>query len=72
MYTVLHLVELKGLKTRAGFIHVPAHPGLAALQKYPLVEMPSMSTELMTKAVKQAIRISLGVEQDHRHPGFNY
>jgi hypothetical protein len=34
--------------------------------------MPSMSTELMTKAVKQAIRISLSVEQDHRQPGFNY
>jgi len=31
-----------------------------------------MSTELMTKAVKQAIRISLSVEKDHREPGFNY
>ena len=72
MYTVLHLVEQKGLKTRAGFIHVPAHPSLAAKQEYPLVEMPSMSTELMTKAVKQAIRISLSVEQDHRQPAFNY
>jgi pyroglutamyl-peptidase len=72
MYTVLHLVEQKGLKTRAGFIHVPAHPSLAAKQEYPLVEMPSMSTELMTQAVKQAIRISLSVEQDHRQPAFNY
>ncbi|HKF63057.1 MAG TPA: hypothetical protein VKB42_16955 [Dongiaceae bacterium] len=72
MYTVLHLVEQKGLKTRAGFIHVPAHPSLAAKQEYPLVEMPSMSTELMTQAVKQAIRISLSVERDHRQPAFNY
>ncbi|MGE4249536.1 MAG: hypothetical protein AB7F09_09100, partial [Parvibaculaceae bacterium] len=35
MYTVLHLIEKKGMKTRAGFIHVPAHPSLAALQAYP-------------------------------------
>jgi pyroglutamyl-peptidase len=72
MYTVLHLVEQKGLKTRAGFIHVPAHPGLAAKQEYPQVEMPSMATELMTKAVKQAIRISLTVEHDHHQPAFSY
>jgi pyroglutamyl-peptidase len=60
MYTVLHLIAAKGMKTRAGFIHVPAHPRLAALQKDPLAEMPSMSVELMVKAVKGAIRLSLG------------
>jgi len=59
MYTVLHLVAKKGMKTRAGFIHVPAHPRLAALRRHPLDEMPSMSVELMTDAVKNAIRLSL-------------
>jgi pyroglutamyl-peptidase len=59
MYTVLHLIAAKGMKTRAGFIHVPAHPRLAALQKDPLAEMPSMSVELMVEAVKDAIRLSL-------------
>jgi pyroglutamyl-peptidase len=58
MYTVLHLIAQKEMKTSAGFIHVPAHPRLAALQ--PLAEMPSMSVELMAQAVRKAIRISLG------------
>lgn len=60
MYTVLHLIAKKGMKTGAGFIHVPAHPRLAALQQYPLADMPSMSVELMAQAVRKAIRISLG------------
>ena len=72
MYTVLHLIAEKGLKTRAGFIHVPAHPGLVARQTYPFVEMPSMSVDLMTAAVKKAIRTTLAVEKDHREPAFNY
>jgi pyroglutamyl-peptidase len=72
MYTVLHLIAEKGLRTRAGFIHVPAHPGFVARQTYPFVEMPSMNIELMTEAVKNAIRISTVVEHDHREPAFNY
>jgi len=72
MYTVLHLIEKKGLSTRAGFIHVPAHPGFVARQSYPFVEMPSMSVELMTTAVKSAIRISLTVDHDLHEPAFNY
>ncbi|HTN97104.1 MAG TPA: hypothetical protein VL101_09005 [Nordella sp.] len=72
MYTVLHLIAKKGMQTRAGFIHVPAHPRLAALQTYPLTEMPSMSVELMSAAVKNAIRISLGATEDSRTPVFSY
>ena len=72
MYTVLHLIAEKGLATRAGFIHVPAHPSYVARQVYPFVEMPSMSTELMTAAVKKTIRIAVAVDQDHREPAFNY
>jgi pyroglutamyl-peptidase len=72
MYTVLHLIAKKGMTTRAGFIHVPAHPRLAAMQDYPLVEMPSMSTELMAKAVKNAIGAALTSAKDSRAPSFNY
>lgn len=72
MYTVLHLIAKKGMQTRAGFIHVPAHPRLAALQTYPLTEMPSMSVELMAAAVKNAIRISLGTTEDSKTPVFSY
>ncbi|MBN9070024.1 MAG: hypothetical protein J0H34_00175 [Rhizobiales bacterium] len=71
MYTVLHLIEKKGMNTRAGFIHVPAHPALVAKQDYPLTEMPSMSTELVAKAVKAAIRISLETQDDIKVPTRN-
>ena len=72
MYTVLHLVDEKKLTTRAGFIHVPAPPSLVAKQAYPFVEMPSMSIELVTEAVKKAIRTAIEVDRDHRDPAFNY
>jgi pyroglutamyl-peptidase len=72
MYAVLHLVDEKRMATRAGFIHVPAHPSFVAKQVYPLVEMPSMSVELMTEAVKKAIRTTIETDQDHREPAFNY
>lgn len=72
MYTVLHLIAQKGMKTRAGFIHVPAHPAYAAKQVYPLVEMPSMSVDLMTDAVKSAIRTATAIARDHHEPAFNY
>jgi pyroglutamyl-peptidase len=72
MYTVLHTVARKGMATRAGFIHVPASPSLAAKQEYPLVEMPSMSVTLMTQAVRTAISLTLAHEVDLPAPAFNY
>jgi pyroglutamyl-peptidase len=72
MYTVLHLIAEKHLQTRAGFIHVPAHPAFVARQNYPFVEMPSMSVEMMTAAVRNAIRTTMATEHDHREPAFNY
>ena len=45
---------------------------MIAKQVYPLVEMPSMSIELMTDAVKKAIGTALAVERDHLEPTFNY
>ena len=72
MYTVLQLIAEKGMKTRAGFIHVPAHPALVAQQVYPFVEMPSMSVEMMSNAVKRAVHTTLHTESDTLVPTFNY
>lgn len=71
MYTVLHLVAEAGLPTRAGFLHVPAHPALAARQDRPFVEMPSMGVGLMTRAVRIAVEVALTVTQDSRTPTLN-
>ena len=72
MYTVLHLIAEKGMKTRAGFIHVPAHPALVAQQVYPFVEMPSMSVDLMSNAIKRAVQTTLDIQSDPLVPTFNY
>ncbi len=72
MYTTLHLIAGKRLPTRAGFIHVPASPSLAANQDYPLVEMPSMAPQLMSSAVKTALDTTLAIDRDIREPAFNY
>ena len=72
MYTVLQLIAEKGMKTRAGFIHVPAHPALVAQQVYPFVEMPSMSVNMMSDAVKRAVHTTLHTQNDPLVPTFNY
>lgn len=72
MYTTLHLIARQGLSTRAGFIHVPASPSLAAKQVYPQVEMPSMCVDLTTRAVQKAIALALQTEADLQEPAFNY
>jgi len=72
MYTTLHLIARQGLSTRAGFIHVPASPSLAAKQVYPQVEMPSMCVDLATHAVQKAIALALQTGADLQEPAFNY
>jgi pyroglutamyl-peptidase len=72
MYTVLHLVDRKKMRTKAGFIHVPATPDFVAKQEYPFVEMPSMSVELMTKAVLASLRAIANTPTDVETPTFNY
>lgn len=72
MYTTLHLIRRQGLSTRAGFIHIPASPSLAARQVYPQVEMPSMCVELTTLAVQKAIMLALQNQTDLQEPAFNY
>ncbi len=72
MYTALHLIRRQGLPTRAGFIHIPASPSLAARQVYPQVEMPSMGVDLATRAVQKAIALALQTKADLQEPAFNY
>jgi pyroglutamyl-peptidase len=72
MYTVLHLVDRKRMATRAGFIHVPATPGYVAKQAYPFVDMPSMSVELMTRAVLRSLTAIAEAPKDIQAPTFNY
>jgi pyroglutamyl-peptidase len=72
MYTVLHLIDRKQMPTKAGFLHVPATPGYVAKQAYPFVEMPSMSVELMTKAVLESLSAIANATSDVRVPTFNY
>ncbi len=60
MYTVLHAVATRGLATRAGFLHLPAHPALAAAHPGP--DMPSMGIDLMADAVRVAVRTALAGE----------
>jgi pyroglutamyl-peptidase len=74
MYTALHLIARRGFPTRAGFIHVPASPSLAAKQAYPLIDMPSMDVGLMSSAVRKAIALTLATDADTdlREPAFNY
>lgn len=51
MYTLLHQAAARGGATRAGFLHVPAHPALVARQSGRAAEHPSMDVALMTAAV---------------------
>ena len=59
MYTALHMIEMKKLGTRGGFIHVPLTPGFVAKQNDAYHEVPSMNFDLMVDAVTTAINVSL-------------
>ena len=72
MYTVLHLIEARTMPTRAGFIHVPASPAHVSRQEYPFVDMPSMSVDVMTRAIDQAIRTAISTRQDDGQPTHSY
>lgn len=54
MYTALHHIAIKGLDTKAGFIHVPYIPE-QVLEK----PQPSMSIEMIRKAIEIAIKESI-------------
>ncbi|ALV62540.1 Pyrrolidone-carboxylate peptidase [Thermococcus sp. 2319x1] len=54
MYTALHYIAVNGLEAKAGFIHVPYIPE-QVLEK----PQPSMSLEMIRRAVEIAIRESI-------------
>ena len=72
MYTALHLVQEKGLGTRAGFVHVPCTPGYVAQASYPEHEWPSMSLDLMDEAVDAAITTAAPQDTDIAEPPKGY
>ena len=72
MYTALHLVQEKGLETRAGFIHVPCTPGYVAQAAYPEHEWPSMSLDLMDEAIDAAITTAARRKNDTPAPPKGY
>ena len=72
MYSALHLVEQKGLDTRAGFIHVPHTPDYVASADYPEHEFPSMSLDMTSEAVGLALTISAEQESDIKAPPKGY
>lgn len=62
MYGVLHDIAQKRLPIRAGWIHLPALPETAALEKN--LGMPSMSVETQVAGVKAAILAAVENERD--------
>jgi len=64
MYGVLHHITEKGLPIRAGWIHLPALPSVAALESN--LGMPSMTVETSLAGVQVGIRAALAHAEDIR------
>ncbi len=62
MYGVLNYIAVNQLPIRAGWIHLPALPETAALDKN--VGMPSMSVATQVDGLKTAIQAVVGNEKD--------
>jgi pyroglutamyl-peptidase len=66
MYGVLHHIAEQRLPIRAGWIHLPALPSVAALEAN--LGMPSMTLDTSRAGVEVAIRAALEHEEDIRVP----
>ena len=66
MYGVLHHIARSALPIRAGWIHLPALPSVAALETN--LGMPSMTVETSRTGVEIAIRTALAHTEDVREP----
>jgi pyroglutamyl-peptidase len=66
MYGVLHHIATHELPIRAGWIHLPALPCVAALEAN--LNMPSMSAETSTEGVRVGIQAALGHTKDIQEP----
>jgi len=54
MYTTLHEIARRGLRARAGFVHLPLLPAMVAATG---VDAPSMDLPLMLRAVEVVLRV---------------
>ncbi|HWQ14641.1 MAG TPA: pyroglutamyl-peptidase I [Roseiflexaceae bacterium] len=54
LYAALHLCETRGLRTRCGFVHVPALPEQALAERR---ARPSMSLDLICAGVRAMLRV---------------
>jgi len=66
LYGVLHHVAVHGLAIRAGWIHLPSLPAVAALESN--LGMPSMSAETACAGVAVALRAALAHAEDVEEP----
>ncbi|MEK6250221.1 MAG: pyroglutamyl-peptidase I [Planctomycetales bacterium] len=66
MYGVLHHIAMNGLEIRAGWIHLPHLPVVAALPEN--LGVPSMSVETATQGVEAGIRAAVEKETDIEDP----
>ena len=62
MYGVLHHIATEQLPIRAGWLHLPALPSVAALEEN--LGSPSMSTETAAEGVRAAIAAAVANETD--------
>lgn len=62
MYGILHHIAQQGLSTRAGWIHLPHLPEVAAMEHN--LGAPSMSAETAAEGVRQAIWASVTHAED--------
>jgi pyroglutamyl-peptidase len=53
-YTTRHLLEARGARTPAGFIHLPLSPSMVVATG---LDQPSMDVPLMIRAVEIALRV---------------
>jgi pyroglutamyl-peptidase len=53
-YTTRHLLEMRGARTPAGFIHLPLSPSMVVATG---LDQPSMDVPLMLRAVEIALRV---------------
>lgn len=66
MYGVLHHIATRGLSLRAGWIHLPALPCVAALESN--LNMPSMSADTSAQGVRSGIEAALEHPSDIQEP----
>lgn len=69
MYGILHHIHVHGLAVRAGWVHLPHLPSVAALEEN--LGAPSMSAETAAAGVKAAIRAALDNPVDIDEPSFS-